>query len=500
MEENIILKMSDIVKIYPGVVALDHVSMEFRRGEVHALVGENGAGKSTLIKIITGAIQPEGGTITINGDEFHAVTPAVAHKYGIEAIYQEYNLIDLLSAAENISFGVKLGRFVNYREMNRIAADIFEKFHVDIDPKTPVRNLSSAKRQIVEIAKAVSKNAKFLIMDEPTAPLTTAEIEILMTIIEQLKESGVTIVYISHRLDEIFAIADRVTVFRDGKYIVTKDVASTNRSELIRYMVGRELSETFPQRRTPPGKTMLEVRNLTGNGVKNISFSARAGEVLGVAGLVGSGRSEIMKVIFGAEKKQWGKILIDGQEVDIRNTTDALEKGIGLVPEDRKREGCFLLSGVKWNIVFSAIKRLSNGIFVDKKKESEVSDHYISRLRIKTPTADQKVLNLSGGNQQKVVIAKTLAADANIIIFDEPTRGIDVGAKHEIYELINELCAEGKAVIMVTSDMEELLGMADRIIVLYEKEFMGEVPKEHLEQEYVLEMASGIRGGLPSTI
>ncbi len=495
MEKDIILALDQIVKLYPGVTALDHVSLEFERGEIHALAGENGAGKSTLIKVITGAIKPDGGTITINGESFSAVTPAIAHQYGIEAIYQEFNLIELLSAAENISFGKKLGRFVNYREMNRIAEDIFKRFKMDIDPKTPVRNLSSSKQQIVEIAKAVSRNAKFMIMDEPTAPLTTAEIDILMDIIRQLKAEGVTIVYISHRLDEIFRIADRVTVFRDGHYISTRKISETTRHQLIKDMVGRELTETYPKRRNEPGKVLLEVRNLTGNGVKNVSFSARAGEILGVAGLVGSGRSEIMKVIYGAEKKQWGKILIGGETVDIKNTTEALEHGIGLVPEDRKREGCFLLSGVKWNIVFPSVKRISKGLFVDKIKEKSIAGEYISRLRIKTPSEDQKVLNLSGGNQQKVVMAKTIAADANILIFDEPTRGIDVGAKHEIYELMNDLCAEGKAIIMVSSDMEELLGMSDRVVVLYEKQFMGEVPAGHLTQEYILEMASGNPAG-----
>ena len=491
MGKDIILALDQIVKLYPGVVALDHVSVEFERGEIHALAGENGAGKSTLIKIITGAIQPEGGTITINGETYHAITPDVAHKHGIEAIYQEFNLIDVLSAAENISFGKKFGRFVNQREMIRIAEEIFQRFKVDIDPRTLVRDLSSAKRQIVEIAKAVSRDAKFLIMDEPTAPLTTAEIEILMDIIQQLKAEGVTIVYISHRMDEIFRIADRVTVFRDGQYVTTRNIQDTSRHELIKYMVGRELTETYPKRKTPPGEVLLEVRNLTGNSVKNVSFQARAGEVLGVAGLVGSGRSEIMKVICGAEKKQWGKILVRGEEVDIPDTTTALEHGIGLVPEDRKREGCFLLSGVKWNVVFASVKRISKGLVIDRKQEKEIAAKYISRLRIKTPSEDQKVLNLSGGNQQKVVIAKTLAADADIIIFDEPTRGIDVGAKHEIYELMNELCAEGKAIIMVTSDMEELLGMSDRIVVLYEKQFMGEVPADKMNQEYILEMASG---------
>ena len=494
MEQDIILALREITKIYPGVVALDKVSVEFRRGEIHALCGENGAGKSTLIKVITGAIKPDGGTIVMNGQEHASVTPALARASGIEAIYQEYNLVDTMSAAENICFGQQTGKFVDYKAMNKVAADIFKRFGVDIDPRTLVRNLTSAKRQIVEIAKAVSKSARLLIMDEPTAPLTNAEIEILMEIITQLKAEGVTIIYISHRLDEIFRIADRVTVFRDGQYIVTRDIGDTNRPQLIRDMVGRELSENYPRgRRSRPasGVPALEIRNLTGNGVKNISLKVHAGEILGVAGLVGAGRSEIMKVIMGAEQKQWGKILVNGSEEEISSPAKALELGIGLVPEDRKREGCFLLNGVSWNIVISCIKEISKGLFVNRGKEKELSTQYISRLKIKTPSADQKVLNLSGGNQQKVVIAKTLAANTNILIFDEPTRGIDVGAKHEIYELMDQLCVEGKAIIMVTSDMEELLGMSDRVTVLCEKQLAGEVPADCMTQEQILEMASG---------
>lgn len=502
MEQDIILSLENITKIYPGVVALDHVSVGFMRGEIHALCGENGAGKSTLIKVITGAIQPEGGKIILGGTEYKAVTPALARANGIEAIYQEYNLVDTMSAAENISFGRQDGKFVNYKAMNETARQIFERFGVDIDPKTLVRNLTSAKRQIVEIAKAVSKNARILIMDEPTAPLTNAEIEILMEIIAHLKQEGVTIIYISHRLDEIFRIADRVTVFRDGQYVTTENIADTNRSQLIKYMVGRELSETYPcarrEKQAGGDVPVLEVRNLTGNGIKNISFQVKAGEILGIAGLVGAGRSEIIKVLVGAEQKQWGKILVNGKEVEIKSPAQALEYGIGLVPEDRKREGCFLLYGVNWNIVISCIKKISRGLFVDRRKEKEMAEAYTAKLQIKTPSGDQKVLNLSGGNQQKVVIAKTLASDPDVLIFDEPTRGIDVGAKHEIYELMDQLCAEGKAIIMISSDMEELLGMSDRITVLYEKQLSGDVPADHMSQEYILEMASGNPHGFDS--
>lgn len=490
-EEISVLSLNNITKLYPGVVALDDVSMSFLAGEVHAIVGENGAGKSTFIKIITGARQPDRGSISVQHDAYAAMTPALAKRHGIECIYQEFNLIDTLSAAENICYGEKRRGLVNQKKMNKVAQDVFDQFGIAINPRTLVRDLTSAQRQIVEIAKAVTKSARILILDEPTAPLTVAEIDILMKIIEQMKGYGATIIYISHRLDEIFRIADRVTVLRDGRYITTMNVADTNRPELIKHMVGRELSDQYPQRGSLPGDVALELRDLTGNGVKNISFTARRGEVLGVAGLVGAGRSEIMKVVYGAERRQWGEVLIGGKPVDIRSPRQAMSCGVGLIPEDRKREGCFLMESVKWNITYNIAGKISRFGVVDKKKENEISGEYASLMRIKTPSLDEKVLNLSGGNQQKVVVAKALAAKTEIIIFDEPTRGIDVGAKHEIYELMNELCAEGKAIIMVTSDMEELLGMSDRIVVFAEHELAGELSRGEFSQEAVLELASG---------
>ena len=492
MPEDInVLSLENITKLYPGVVALDDVSISFKAGEVHAIVGENGAGKSTFIKVITGAIQPEKGSVKVQHAAYAAMTPALARHHGIECIYQEFNLIDTLSAAENICYGEKYGKLVNQKAMNKVAQDVFDQFGIDINPKSLVRDLTSAQRQIVEIAKAVTKSARILILDEPTAPLTVAETGILFEMISQMKGYGATIIYISHRLDEIFQIADRVTVLRDGKYITTMDVAGTNRQELIRYMVGRELSDHYPQRGTLPGEISLELRNLTGNGVRNISFKARRGEVLGVAGLVGAGRSEIMKVVYGMERRQWGQVLINGKPVNIRSPRQAMGSGVGIIPEDRKREGCFLMESIRWNITYNIVKKISRFGVVDTKKENEISNEYSSRMRIKTPSLAQKVLNLSGGNQQKVVIAKALAARTEIIIFDEPTRGIDVGAKHEIYELMNELCAENKTIIMVTSDMEELLGMSDRIVVFAEHELAGELERDAFSQEAILELASG---------
>ena len=493
--QDVVLAMQDIKKVFPGVVALSGVTMDFRKGEIHAIAGENGAGKSTFIKVITGAHQPDGGTIVLDGEEFDALTPNQSRQAGIEAIYQEYNLIEGLSAAENICFGKRYGRLVNFKKMNEVATELFDRFKVDIDPNALVRDLSSGKCQIIEIAKAVSKNARILIMDEPTAPLSVAEVDVLMDVIQDLKRNGVTIIYISHRLDEIFQIADRVSVLRDGQYICTKNVADITKQELITYMVGRELSSDFPRHKNEPGEVALELRNLGGNGVKDVSFTARRGEIVGLAGMVGAGRSEIMRVIYGEEKKQRGSILVNGKEVDIRSTTEALTLGLGLVPEDRKREGVFLPYDIQWNTAFATIKKLCRFGFINAKKEKELAESYRQRLKIKASDLNQVTMTLSGGNQQKVVVAKTLAAGSDILIFDEPTRGIDVGAKREIYELMTDLCEQGKCIIMVTSDMEELIGMSDRIEVFCEKRYVGELTdRSQFSQERILLMASGEAG------
>ena len=487
-----VLSLKDIRKVYPGVIALDQVSIDFFPGEVHALIGENGAGKSTFIKTITGAHAPDGGAITVDGETYTAMTPALAKKHGIECIYQEFNLIDVLSAAENICYGERLGKLVNQKKMRRIARDLFDDFGVKIDPDTPVRDLTPGHMQIVEIAKAVSRKARVLILDEPTAPLSVAEVEILFRIVRKLRDDGVAIIFISHRLDEVFELTDRVSILRDGAYITTVNTKDTNRAELIRYMVGREMTATFPPRNAQIGDVALELKNLTGNGVKNISFQARRGEVLGISGLVGAGRTEIMKVVFGAEKKQWGQIYVNGQPVEINSPKDAMHKyGICMIPEDRKREGCFLGESISWNLVYNVLGKISKNGVVDQKKEAEIADYYGQAMRIKAPDLKTTLVGaLSGGNQQKVVVGKALATQSDIVIFDEPTRGIDVGAKYEIYELINGLCQEGKCVVMVTSDMEELLGMSDRIVVFGEKCLAGVLEKEEFSQERILDMAS----------
>ncbi len=491
-ERKPILSLKDIMKIYPGVIALNKVSIDFYPGEVHALIGENGAGKSTFIKTITGAHAPDGGTVTIDGETYSAMTPALARQHGVECIYQEFNLIDVLSAAENICYGERHGKLVNQKKMCEIAQRIFDDFGVNIDPNTLVRDLTPGHMQIVEIAKAVSKNARILILDEPTAPLSVAEVGILFRIVRKLRDDGVAIIFISHRLDEVFELTDRISILRDGEYITTLDTKKTNRAELIKHMVGREMSATFPPRNSKIGEVALELRHLSGNGVRDVSFKAHKGEVLGISGLVGAGRTEIMKVVYGAEKRQYGEIYVNGKLADINSPHDAMHKyGICLIPEDRKREGCFLQETISWNIVYNVLGRISHAGVVGRKKEKEISDFYGQSMRIKAPDLSHtKVMTLSGGNQQKVVVGKALATKSDIVIFDEPTRGIDVGAKYEIYELINELCEEGKCIIMITSDMEELLGMSDRIVVFGERCLVGELSKEEFSQERILDMAS----------
>jgi ribose transport system ATP-binding protein len=368
---------------------------------------------------------------------------------------------------------------------------LFGLFNEDIDPGTLVQDLSPAKQQIVEIAKAVSKDVRILIMDEPSAPLSVSEVDRMFDIIRQLKQRGVTIIYISHRLEEVFRISDRVSVMRDGRYVATRLTRDTNRKELINLMVGRELTEVYPCRTIVPTETALEVRNLSGNGDRNISFSVKKGEILGLSGLVGSGRTELAMLLCGAVPSESGEILVNGKPIRIKSPADAIKSRIGLLPEDRKAHGLFLEMSVKWNICFPIIRRLSKSGVVNRKKEEQIARKYKEQLDVKTPSLEQQIKNLSGGNQQKVVLAKSLAAESDILIFDEPTRGIDVGAKQEIYKLMCELANNGIAILMISSDMEELLGMSDRIIVLCEGEMAGEVKREQFSQDHILDLASG---------
>ncbi len=486
-----ILTVKRITKTYPGVVALDDVSVTFASGEIHALLGENGAGKSTLIKVIAGAIEPDQGSIVFGTQEYAKMTPALAKELGIAVIYQEFSLVESLSVAQNVFLGENRGLLVNSDDVNRRAARIFAEMAVSLDPTMQVRKLSPAKKQLVEIAKAVSGNARILIMDEPSAPLSAAEVETMFEIIGKLKAKGVTIIYISHRLEELFRISDRVTVMRDGRTIETLVTNQTQRQALINLMVGRELKEYYPRHSAAPGEVVLEVRHLSGLGDEDISFSMKRGEILGVAGLVGSGRTELASLVYGAAPKESGEVWIDGTKRDIHSPAQAIAYGIGLIPEDRKHHGCILNASIRFNIALSVLNQLARFGVIDTKAQKRVTRYYAEKFSIRTPSMEQRVRNLSGGNQQKVVLAKTLAADTNILIFDEPTRGIDVGSKQEIYHLMVDLVNQGKTILMISSDMEELLGMSDRLIVLCEGKYMGEVPRDKFDQRTIIELASG---------
>ncbi|MGM9604888.1 MAG: sugar ABC transporter ATP-binding protein [Faecousia sp.] len=487
------LKLEHISKTYPGVKALDDVSLSFEQGEVHALLGENGAGKSTLIKIIAGAIAPDpGGVISFDGKTYSQMTPALSAENGVAVIYQDINLVTPMTVAENIFMGRKMGSVYSKRRLNKLAQEIFDEYGFRLDPSMRVERLSPANQQMVEIARAISNNAKIMIMDEPTAPLAASEVELLFSVIAKLKARGVTILYISHRMEEVFQITERISILRDGCFVKTLNTRDTNRAELVKLMVGRELNESFPQRKTQVGDVILEARDLTGNSVEHISFRLHRGEILGFAGLVGSGRSETMELIAGAKRMDSGELLLSGKPVRITSPASAIAHGIGLIPEDRKEQGCILFNTVKFNTSLSSMKKLTVGGFINSKKNNDLAEKYRKDLRIKVPSVNDMVVNLSGGNQQKVVLAKTLAADPDVIIFDEPTKGIDVGAKQEIYHLMNDLAARGKGILMVSSDMEEILGMSDRIIVLHEGLVSGELAREQFSQEAILHLASGL--------
>lgn len=493
MMEQKILELRHITKLYPGVVALDDVSLGFSRGEVHAIVGENGAGKSTFIKVITGAIAPTQGTLIFEGKQIEDNTPQKSMALGITAIYQELNLLKHLSVAENIYYNRyrKKRGLIDFRGMEEDAAKVLDRLGVKIDPKMLVKDLSVGYQQLVEIAKSLSQDVKVMIMDEPSDALTNSELEYLFEIVKTLKQEGMAILYISHRMEEIFQLCDKVSVFRDGHYIKTMDVKDTTQEELIRLMVNRELNDTFPEFIPDRGEKVLEVQNVCTELLKEVSFEAYRGERLGFAGLVGAGRTETARAVYGADKMQKGEIRIKGRSVNIQSPEDAIKHGIALIPEDRKQQGLFLNMSVKDNISFVYAPRITNVLgLINGNKEEEACRQQIEKLTVKTPTMRQLVKNLSGGNQQKVILGKWLLMNCDIIIFDEPTRGIDVGAKQEIYELINELARQGKAVILISSELPELMGMSDRVIVMAEGRISGELKKEQIHQEKILELAS----------
>lgn len=494
--ENL-LELKNISKHYPGVLALDNVSISFRPGEIHGIMGENGAGKSTLIKIIAGAETPDAGAeMLLDGKVLPQGNPQLAKSAGIGVIYQEFNLVPSLSIAENIFLGTKTEKSnftVDYQYIYSESEKTMKRLGLNLSPKTQVRNISTAQQQMVEIAKACSRDCKVLVFDEPTASIAAAEAERLFEIIKELRNSGVCILYITHRMDEVFNLCDRVSVLRDGKYIGTRDASEIDQAELIRMMIGRVLDNTYPLRNARIGEEVLEVRNLTGNGDYDINFTLHKGEILGFGGLVGAGRTELAKMLCGDVMPDCGDIIVRGEKKKFKNCADAIKCGIGLIPEDRKNEGVFLNFNIIWNTNIMSLKKYSHHLVVDEKKYQQLYDYYKEVLKIKTPSEFQYARNLSGGNQQKVALAKVLAPQNDILIFDEPTRGIDIGAKQEIYKLMNDLVEQGYSIIMISSEMEELLGMSDRVIVLYEGHQMGELNKNEFSQERVMALASGVK-------
>jgi ribose transport system ATP-binding protein len=495
---EILLKMENIKKSFPGVVALDNVTMDLKRGEVHAICGENGAGKSTLMKILSGIYQPDQGALFLKGLQKTVIQDTQeAQKLGICIIHQELNLAPHLTVAQNIFLGREpliYGRILNEKKLNQNALEILKSLRLNMSPTTLVKDLSVSQQQMVEICKALSVKSEILIMDEPTSALSEAEIDELFRIIHKLKGEGVGIFYISHRLEELQHIADRISVLRDGCYIGTWEYGQLTLDEIIAKMVGRTLSDKFPPRELMIGEPIFEVRNISRRGIlKNISFQLHKGEVLGIAGLMGAGRTELARAIFGADRKDGGKILLEGEEVIVTNPLEAIKAGIAYLSEDRKRDGLALAMEVDKNITLANTELFSNawGVML-RHKERKVSEKFINDLRIKTPSLQQQVVNLSGGNQQKVVIAKWLCRKSKVVIFDEPTRGIDVGAKFEVYELINTLVKQGAGVIMISSELPEIVGMSDRIIVLHEGEITGELYQAEATQERILDLATGL--------
>ncbi|WRS30123.1 sugar ABC transporter ATP-binding protein [Actinomycetaceae bacterium MB13-C1-2] len=488
-----ILEMRGITKVYPGVVALDDVSMSFEAGRAHAIVGENGAGKSTFIKSITGAITPSSGELVVAGKVVENNSPQVSLGLGIGAIYQEFSLIPHLSVAENVFFGrfPKRSGVIDRARMERETREIFAELGVGINPDALVANLSVGYQQMVEIARAISQKSRVLIMDEPSAPLTDAEMTHLYEVVEKLKARDVAIIYISHRLEEIFRICETVSVLRDGQLIVTMPVSQTSEDELVRLMVDRDVSRVYPPASASPGKVLLEVEGLSTEAVKDVSFEARAGEIVGLAGLVGAGRSEVARAVFGADPKRSGTVRVDGELREIRSPRDGVEAGIGLIPEDRKTQGLLLNLDIADNIIFAAMNKVSSGGVIDGARETAAATELSDSMRVRTPSVKAMVSGLSGGNQQKVVLAKWLLTDSKVLFFDEPTRGIDVGAKQEIYELMRRLVADGKSIVMISSELPELLGMSDRVIVMHEGRVAGQMDRLQATPERVMALASG---------
>lgn len=491
-----LIRAKSIEKSYAGVHALRHADFELHAGEVHALIGENGAGKSTLIKIITGAVQADSGTLSIGEQEIAENSPAFARSLGVAVVYQQPSLFPHLTVAENIALALEQGgwwRRLDWKQRRVQARELLERAGSKIDPDRLVSTLSMPEQQIVEIAKAIGLNARVVIMDEPTASLTDHEVSTLFAVIRQMKAHGVGIIYVSHRLEEIAAIGDRVTVLRDGQTIATEPVASLTGADLIRLMVGRELSAVFPKRVVEIGETLLEVRGVSSRaaGVRDVSFAVRRGEIFGIAGLVGSGRTQLAELLFGLHPLDAGEIKIAGEPYSAQTPREAIRRRLAYVPEDRRRHGVILQMPIRENTSLAVLDRVSDGGLIDESKESKVASTFIERLAVKTPSSYAIAGSLSGGNQQKVAVARWLATDPQVVILDEPTQGVDVGSKAEIHKLIVELAEQGRAVIMISSELPEILGMSDRIAVMSGGTIKGTLSREEATQQAILSLALG---------
>lgn len=487
-----VLELKNITKIFPGVIALDDVQFQLKPGEIHALMGENGAGKSTFIKVITGVHKAENGEMYLDGKKVDFKGPRDAQKAGIAAIYQHVTAYPHLTVTENIYMGheKKKNGIIQWKSMHEDAAELLKQLNADFKSTDEMGMLSVAQQQMVEIAKALSMEARIIIMDEPTAALTKRESEELYKITEKLRDNGASVIFISHRFEDMYRLASRVTVFRDSKYIGTYDVDSITNNDLIKAMVGREIKDLFPKPEVEVKEEVLRLENLSRTGYfKNVSMSVRKGEILGLTGLVGAGRTEVMQTVFGIEHYDSGKVYLEGKEVKIHTPADAMKQGIGLLPEDRQHEGLILDWGIGDNIVLPELKKLSKGFLLDEKKQRGVAKDLAERVDTKAVSVFTKASALSGGNQQKVVVAKILASDLKVIILDEPTKGVDVGAKAEIYEIMGDLAKQGYAIIMISSEMPEILGMCDRIVVMCEGKVTGELSREEATQESILKFA-----------
>ncbi|WP_373899363.1 sugar ABC transporter ATP-binding protein [Haloimpatiens sp. FM7315] len=494
----LMLKMQNISKSFPGVKALDNVQLSAYGGEVLGLLGENGAGKSTLMKILSGVYKKDDGNIFVEGKETEISGIKDAESKGITIIHQELSVLPNLPVWENIFLGNekfnKFSRRIDKKLLKERSRYFLEQIGCKISPDTLVRDISVGEMQMIEIAKALTKNATIIIMDEPTTALTDVETKNLFKVIRKLRDKGIAIIYISHRMEEIFDLCDRITILRDGKYVGDAMVKDVSNDDIISMLVGRKLEEQFPYKKVDTGKTLLEVKNINYlERVKNVSLEVKEGEILGIAGLMGSGRTELFKAIFGAYKKDSGEVFVEGKKVHIKTPKDAIKNGICYLSEDRKKEGLILGMSVGGNMTLANLKNYENSLkVIDKKKEREDIDKYIEKLSVKTPSKEQLIKNLSGGNQQKAILAKWIMLSPKVLIIDEPTRGIDVGAKKEIYDVLNELKKSGKAIIMISSDMPEVLGISDRIAVMHEGKITGELNREKANQEIIMKYAVGI--------